>query len=319
MSTVAGFLGKIPGFLSGKKTEEHKRLKVYIHQYVHNLKHRSRSHKRSFLNLAKKIEAYETENYIIIYTDSFCENTTEDFIYFLREKYNYRANTVRTMYQKLSRVLRSAHKAGYKVDFRFEYINIKEEYVPSISLNLSEIERIYNLNIKNEEIVKIKDRFVIGCCTALRYSDYSVLSSDNCIGNNVSIKTKKTGAVVVIPQHRYVREILAKYNYRLPALKSQQNFNKVIKNICKRAGIDELIRIERTVGVRIERKNYRKWELVSSHTARRSGATNMYLAGIPVFRIMLLTGHSTEKSFFKYICISKEENANILAGNEFFK
>jgi len=315
--SVAGFFEKISGLKS--KKEERKLLKVYIHQYVYNLKHRSRSYKRSFLNLAKKIEAFENENYISIYTDSFCETTAENFVYFLKEKYNHRANSVRTMYQKLSRVLRSAHKAGYKVDFRFEYIDVKEEYVPSVSLSPSEIERIYNLYIKNEEIAKIRDRFIIGCCTALRYSDYSVISSENCIGNNVTIKTKKTGVVVVVPQHRYVREILAKYNFHLPALKSQQNFNKVIKNICKRAGIDDLIRIERTVGVKIERKNYKKWELVSSHTARRSGATNMYLAGIPVFRIMLLTGHSTEKSFFKYICISKEENASVLAGNEFFK
>ena len=59
--------------------------------------------------------------------------------------------------------------------------------------------------------------------------------------------------------------------------------------------------------------------LVISHTARRSGATNMYLAGIPTFRIMLLTGHTTEESFFKYIRIGKEENANVLSEYPFFK
>jgi hypothetical protein len=71
--------------------------------------------------------------------------------------------------------------------------------------------------------------------------------------------------------------------------------------------------------MKIERKNHLKWQLVSSHTARRSGATNMYLAKIPTFRIMLITGHKTEQAFFKYIRITSEENAVILANHPFFK
>lgn len=61
-----------------------------------------------------------------------------------------------------------------------------------------------------------------------------------------------------------------------------------------------------------------KWQVISSHTARRSFATNAYLAGIPVFRIMLITGHKTEESFFRYIRIGKAENARELAQHPFF-
>jgi len=75
---------------------------------------------------------------------------------------------------------------------------------------------------------------------------------------------------------------------------------------------------ERTIGLKVVRKRMKKYELVSSHTARRSAATNMYLSGIPTARIMLLTGHTTEQSFFRYIRIEKEENANILAESIFF-
>jgi integrase len=62
-----------------------------------------------------------------------------------------------------------------------------------------------------------------------------------------------------------------------------------------------------------------KWELVSSHTARRTGATNMYKAGIPTLAIMKVTGHTSESSFLKYINISKEENARMLAEHPYFK
>jgi hypothetical protein len=49
-----------------------------------------------------------------------------------------------------------------------------------------------------------------------------------------------------------------------------------------------------------------KYEFISSHTARRSAATNMYLTGrMKTYEIMSLTGHTTEKSFFRYIRVEQ--------------
>lgn len=61
-----------------------------------------------------------------------------------------------------------------------------------------------------------------------------------------------------------------------------------------------------------------KYKLVSSHTARRSFATNAYLAGVPTISIMKITGHKTESAFMKYIKISGKENAVKLKGHKFF-
>lgn len=112
--------------------------------------------------------------------------------------------------------------------------------------------------------------------------------------------------------HRAI-PVFYKYN------NSQQNFNKIIKNVCKKAGITQKILVERTEGFKVVRKLVPKYQLVSTHTARRSGATNMYLAGIPPFRIMLITGHKTESAFYRYIRIQKEENAKDLQNHPFFK
>lgn len=63
-----------------------------------------------------------------------------------------------------------------------------------------------------------------------------------------------------------------------------------------------------------------KWELISSHTARRSGATNLYNTGrIRINEIMQVTGHTTEKSFMRYIKNSKQDNARKMAGDGFFR
>lgn len=68
----------------------------------------------------------------------------------------------------------------------------------------------------------------------------------------------------------------------------------------------------------METTYYEKWELVSSHTARRSAATNMYKAGIPTISIMKITGHKSERVFMDYIKITGEKNAQMLKNNPFF-
>jgi integrase len=59
-------------------------------------------------------------------------------------------------------------------------------------------------------------------------------------------------------------------------------------------------------------KNYKRYELLCSHTARRTFATNEYKAGTPAISIMAITGHKTEKDFLKYIKLNSKEHAQIV-------
>ncbi len=90
--------------------------------------------------------------------------------------------------------------------------------------------------------------------------------------------------------------------------------------ICKKVGLTSLIKYSYTKGGRIVNETKEKWELISSHTARRSAATNMYLTGrMNTYEIMAITGHTTEKSFFKYIKITQENTVKQIAGDNFFR
>lgn len=200
---------------------------------------------------------------------------------------------------------------GYK-DFR-----LKKETVTTVYLTSDEVEKLYNLRL-NYQNTLIRDLFVVGCLTGMRYSDYLQLALSNIRANVIIKKTKKTGSFVEIPIHPIVREILSKYNGFPPYTNTQQNFNARIKAICKRAGITDKVYIERTRGCKTERFSTPRNKLISSHTARRSFATNAYLAGIPAARIMLMTGHTTEDSFFRYIRIARSENAKTLSEHPFF-
>jgi integrase len=100
-------------------------------------------------------------------------------------------------------------------------------------------------------------------------------------------------------------EILKKYkdNYNsLPKALSNQNFNQYIKEVCQKAGLTEKGRL-----LTFPKKEL--YECITSHTARRSFATNLYLDGYPTIEIMKITGHKTEKAFMKYIKVSKQDAA----------
>ena len=58
--------------------------------------------------------------------------------------------------------------------------------------------------------------------------------------------------------------------------------------------------------------------MISTHTARRSFCTNMYKKGMPIYDIMHFSGHASEKEFYKYIRIEKEQRAIKIAQSGFF-
>nr|WP_320037199.1 hypothetical protein [uncultured Bacteroides sp.] len=111
-----------------------------------------------------------------------------------------------------------------------------------------------------------------------------------------------------------------KYEGNVPGGLCIQYFNKYIKIIAKEIGFNEKLVFNYTKGGELVTETKEKWELVSSHTARRSAATNLYLTGrMKTYEIMQLTGHTTEKNFFRYIKITKEDASRSIAGDNFFR
>ena len=166
---------------------------------------------------------------------------------------------------------------------------------------------------------KVQDLFIIGCFTGLRYSNLSQLDQKNLFDKTrIKIKTEKTGELVVIPMHPYVKSILDKWQWHLPEAISNQKMNAYLKELAKLAELNYNVSISSTKGGKKITEYFKKYELITVHTARRSFATNAYLMSVPTISIMKITGHRTERAFIKYIKISQEENANRLMNHPFF-
>ena len=236
---------------------------------------------------------------------------------------NLSQNSIGKEVKNLKVFLNEATERGInnRMDFKRKKFKKPTEDNDKIYLTQQDIDTIYKLDLsKKKAHEKARDLFVIGCCTGLRFSDFSMINKENIFdGNKLKIRTQKTGEVVIIPMHKYVKEIIEKYNNELPRLISNQKLNDYLKDIGEEAEIKETFETSITKGGKLVKDIKMKYELISSHTARRSFATNLFIADVPSITIMKITGHRTEKSFLRYIRISQEENANKLLNHPFFK
>jgi integrase len=202
--------------------------------------------------------------------------------------------------------------------FSLSHIVSCTEEVDATYLTSAELQLLEDLPL-DEELSKVRDLFLIGCETGLRYSDFCSLQAGQILGNNlevIPIKTRKKTAtsqqVLVIPISKRCKKIFKKYNNNLPSFGHNQlnYFNSSLKQICREAGINKVISINRTRQQSLQSEQFEKWEVISSHTARRTFCTLKFLAGMPSESIMKFSGHTSERNFLKYLRIDNQLNAD---------
>ncbi len=235
----------------------------------------------------------------------------KDFVAYLNKK-GFSLNTVGDNIKKLKAIMAASMELGYHKNnaFKGKYFTKPSEEADNIYLSLSELKEIQSLDLRTyPSLDNVRDLFLIGCYTGLRFSDFSKLSQKDIADGYITIQQSKTGGNVVIPIHSVVKEIIKKHN-GIPATISNQKFNSYLKDICKKIpSFSENVTKEITKAGKKISLNLKKWEMISSHTARRSFATNEYLTGTPSITIMAVTGHKTEKAFIKYIKVTPKEHA----------
>ena len=219
-------------------------------------------------------------------------------------------NSIGKQNKNIKAFLNWCFKRNYCVPFDTSHIKKLEEDVENIFLTENEIEALLNLELDNIELEKVRDVFIIGCETGLRFSDYRRFKMEHFVGNYAIINQTKTNARVKIPISSRLRKILEKYNYAPPNFGENHltEFNSKIRKVCELAGLTEpILMVKKEQGKSVE-YFAKKFELVSSHTGRRSFCTNWFLKKtVPVKAIMAISGHKTEKSFMKYLKLHDEE------------
>lgn len=253
---------------------------------------------------------------------------------------DYSINSIGKVMRTLKTLLKCAEEDGYPVHPAYKGAAFKATRVDvdAIYLTREDLKAICEADISDMSAGHqlARDIFMIGVWTAQRVSDYNNLSRENIRtevfrssdenGNvteknvmTIHLTQQKVKKKVVIPCCSELREILSRYPEQLPHL-ADQKINDYMKDIGRRAGLTELIEVTSTKGGNIVKTMIEKCELIHTHTARRTGATLMYLSGMNVYDICKITGHSSITMLEKYIKADGLETVKKMAENyDYFK
>jgi integrase len=238
------------------------------------------------------------------------------FTAYLTSAKGFATNNVGKYVQTLKVFLNEATAKGINVkqDYRSRRFKVVKEDSDNVYLNEAELQLLSSLDLtKIARLERVRDLFLVGCYTGLRFSDLTNLRPEYIRNGLIRIEQLKTSDKVVIPCHPIVEAMLVKYGGLLPRSISNQKMNDYLKELCQLAGLTSLESKGMTKGGVRKVTSFEKWQMVSTHTARRSFATNMYLLGVPTITIMKITGHRTEKAFMRYIKLDEEQHAKIIA------
>ena len=215
--------------------------------------------------------------------------------------------------------LRWADKKGYLenkeyIDFEPRLKTVKDKEV--VYLTWDELMRVYNLNFPDNKkyLERVRDVFCFQCFTSLRYSDVAKLKREDIVDDVMKVVTEKTGDTIRIELNKYSRAILEKYADKEKPLPvpSNQKMNEWIKEVCFLSGINTPVTSVYYKGSDRIEEVHPKYELIGTHTGRRTFICNALTMGIPASTVMEWTGHSDYKAMKPYIKIADQEKAKAM-------
>lgn len=268
--------------------------------------------KREYARTYYYIQEYEKKRMVRLEFRSINMAFFSDFVVFL-QGLGLSTNTIWHKTVSIKAVMKAANEQELTNNTKYQLFKNVSEESQAIALSEQELDMLARFDFSSSaRLERTRDLFLVGCWTGLRFSDFTRIKQEHIKNDFITIQQQKTNEFVTIPLHPVFLRIWEKYEGCLPANISNQKFNDNLKDVCREAGLTERIMKSITKGGKKQTTVYEKWQLVSSHTARRSFATNLYKSGFPSISIMQITGHKTESSFLKYIKVTKEEHAKML-------
>lgn len=239
------------------------------------------------------------------FTDMFISDFVDEY------SLNHTENSCKTIFAEIRATLAKCY-TGEVPSIHYREI-LKKKAIPSqqIYLDEYEIELIEQYTPMSDIEEYVKKVFLIEAYTGARACDSQRLSLDNCNyrTDTLTYVSQKTKTEVRLPVHKkLIKHLRNEINLDIPL----STFNRALRRICRKVGIID----KQTLFQNGQEQTAERWQFVSSHTGRRSFATNLYLRGVDPATIAQFMGHSTPDITIKrYILARRRINDKVL---EFF-
>ncbi len=247
------------------------------------------------------------------------EDTLVALVRYWRDEKDLRNSTIDKKLSFLRWFLYWATDRGYNKNLVFKSFRASHKRVHNkiVYLTREELCRLHGYELPHHYryLEKVRDVFFFCCFSGLRHSDVYNLRRSDIRDGCIEITTVKTADTLTIELNQVTSAILEKYrnfplpdNHALPPL-FNQTMNRDLKTLCRLAGIDEPIRQTIYKGNQRIDTVRPKYELIGSHTGRRTFIVNALSLGIAPNVVMKWTGHSDYKSMKPYIDIVDDVKA----------
>lgn len=238
------------------------------------------------------------------------------FIAFCQDR-GLKASSITTMCNRLKSILNWATRYNVSVSPTYSDFSIPKVRNQEIALTADEVSRIAYFDIDRfyadkrrdfrQTMHRVRDMFVLSCNLFQRHSDM-IRIQPSCFERNIfKITQQKTGNLATVNIDRYsidaatTYRILEKYEYTAPYTANIRNYNRKLHELMKDIGFTDEVRVEERVDGQLVVKNIPKYQLISSHTARRTAITINVLRGHNIHSLRQCSGHSDIRIFDGYV------------------
>lgn len=305
----------------------------FIDRYVReNEPSRAKGSLSVYKALKKHLQEYEVYSKKKIRFSDINYLFFQSFQNFLIKQGNMNNITIAKQLSTLKTFVNYAKKHNIKVDESIKEFKIKMQKLEVIALTENEFSTLYNLDLTGDDrfeyiddegvkhyisyavLSNVRDVFCFSCASGLRYSDLAQLKREHIKATEIRLTVKKTKEIHVLPINGFMAAILDRNKGQarpLPVL-SNQKYNDYVKLLCELAGIDEPVEIIRFKGAEKITTVYPKYELISSHTGRKTFCTLSLERGIPAELVMKLSGHQDYRSFQRYVRVTERRKKDVM-------
>lgn len=290
------------------KKVDKKTILDYFDDYIETIKSTTaHTTVQKYKQAKENFKVFQKDKKRIYNTEMIDLKFRNEYVEYLIETKKYAPTTVYRKMKFLRTVLYFIENLGIKVNpfLHNSRFLTKDIEVDNIALSENEIDELERLNLSdNKRLEQVRDLFLVACYTGQRFSDLNKINQSNIIDDEyIAIRQQKTNEQLTLPLLKVVKTILVKYSYKLPKI-SNVKFNEYIKDVAK---------LCETLNKQYNGDNKKvRWQMISSHTARRTFVTLNYGKGVDLDTLKLGTGHKQTKTLQTYIKMNDKQKADLL-------
>ena len=274
---------------------------------------------RSYKSTLQKITDFEKKTKKKVSFDSIDLEFYEKFRKYLISECKLLNNSIGKHIKILKTFLNYAVEKGVNQNLAYKKFKVSTEQVDIIYLTEVELLHLHTLELDSKRLRNVRDIFCLACFTGLRFSDLNKIKTENIADGILTLRTEKTKDILTIPLNDYAMEIIDRHTsddkIHLPHVITNQKMNEYLKELGEVAEFDDLVEQHRYSGSKKVTTKTEKYNLITTHTARRTFVTLALEKGFRPEVVMEMTGHKNYATFKRYIKITskvKKEEMNRL-------